>query len=315
VNNTTAESSRAEVKPPVDFLWLELTNRCNLQCIHCYAESGPFAAAPSGLPGTKYIEVMREAFALGCRRVQFIGGEPTLNSDLRLLIREASSIGFEFIEVFTNLTRMPPDLLQCFIDYGVRIATSVYADSAPGHDAITQVDGSFEKTTRNLRKLIEAGVPTRAAVIEMAANEGHTEATLRFLKELGVQSVGSDRLRHIGRGAGPDNPEEIKELCGTCAGGTMCVGPDGVVSPCIMSKKWAVGSVNGASLSEIATGARLQTTRQLIGEATEAARKATSGNCGPDSLCQPCQPHGSGCTPCYPVSSCAPTTCQPYKGW
>ena len=22
----------------LDFLWLELTNRCNLQCVHCYTE-------------------------------------------------------------------------------------------------------------------------------------------------------------------------------------------------------------------------------------------------------------------------------------
>jgi sulfatase maturation enzyme AslB (radical SAM superfamily) len=28
---------------PLDFLWLELTNRCNLQCTHCYADSGPTA--------------------------------------------------------------------------------------------------------------------------------------------------------------------------------------------------------------------------------------------------------------------------------
>ena len=25
----------------LDFLWLELTNRCNLQCVHCYTQSPP----------------------------------------------------------------------------------------------------------------------------------------------------------------------------------------------------------------------------------------------------------------------------------
>ena len=33
------------VQPPsrkeLDFLWLELTERCNLRCVHCYAGSGP----------------------------------------------------------------------------------------------------------------------------------------------------------------------------------------------------------------------------------------------------------------------------------
>ena len=109
-------------KPPVDFLWLELTNRCNLQCVHCYADSGP-TAEKGTLSKADYIGLMREAFRLGCRRVQFIGGEPTLYRDLPELIRTARQMGFEFIEVYTNLTILPEELLQCFVANRVHVAT------------------------------------------------------------------------------------------------------------------------------------------------------------------------------------------------
>ena len=30
---------RQQVGAGLDFLWLELTNRCNLRCVHCYTAS------------------------------------------------------------------------------------------------------------------------------------------------------------------------------------------------------------------------------------------------------------------------------------
>lgn len=49
---------------------------------------------------------MREAYDLGCRKLQFIGGEPQLNRDFHKLLVTANTIGFEFIEVFSNLTQL-----------------------------------------------------------------------------------------------------------------------------------------------------------------------------------------------------------------
>src|SRR5437867_1446863 len=66
----------------VQFLWLELTNRCNLQCVHCYAESSPFTGDDDLLAPGDYHDILANAAELGCKQVQFIGGEPTLNRQL-----------------------------------------------------------------------------------------------------------------------------------------------------------------------------------------------------------------------------------------
>ena len=34
----SAATTPEDVNGVLNFLWLELTNRCNLQCIHCYTE-------------------------------------------------------------------------------------------------------------------------------------------------------------------------------------------------------------------------------------------------------------------------------------
>jgi MoaA/NifB/PqqE/SkfB family radical SAM enzyme len=278
---------------PLKFLWLELTNRCNLQCVHCYADSGPYTEVANALTRAQREDVITAASDLGCRRIQFIGGEPTLNKDLPALIEHARRAGFDLIEVYSNLTHLSDDLLGCFARFGVCVATSIYAPSADVHDAITTVAGSFRRTVQNSRKLRAAGVKLRASIIEMPQNNGLIESTVRFLKhELEVPTVKIDRLRHFGRG-GTGDPS-MRELCGACANGTLCVGVDGRVSPCIMSRHLDLGSVRGTSLREIVYSARLNTFQvdlRRISDETEG-NEVLQGGCGPDE--------------CTPIIGCPP---------
>lgn len=51
------------------FVWLEITGRCQLACIHCYAESGPKGGDGAMLPADWY-RVIDEVAQLGGRHVQ-----------------------------------------------------------------------------------------------------------------------------------------------------------------------------------------------------------------------------------------------------
>jgi sulfatase maturation enzyme AslB (radical SAM superfamily) len=299
----------------LQFLWVELTNQCNLQCSHCYAESGPNTSVRNALSSAQYRQLIFDAYENGCRQIQFIGGEPTLNPDLPALIQLCSALGYSFVEVFTNLTRLSDELVACFKQNGVHVATSVYASSAEIHDTITHLAGSFAHTVRNIRRLSEAKIPIRAGIIEMLENAGQVESTTRFLNGLGVQKIGTDRVRHFGRG-GTSGQGDLGELCGQCADNILCVGSDGKVSPCIMSKLWSVGSLLDSPLNELITSAKLMRIRGEIYRATVQRRKDGDGSqedihaicdpktCGPYSTCTPTTGPGpcgpSGCTPCFP---------------
>ncbi len=307
--------SQTGVTGALQFLWVELTNQCNLQCSHCYAESGPHTSGRNALSSTQYRQVIIDAYHAGCRQIQFIGGEPTLNPDLLTLIQLCSDLGYAFIEVFTNLTRLSDELVACFTQNGVHVATSVYASSAEIHDTITHLPGSFSRTVSNIRRLSDAKIPIRAGIIEMLENAGQVESTARFLNSLGVQKIGTDRLRHFGRG-GTTRQGDMGELCGQCADNILCVGSDGKVSPCIMSKLWSVGSLLDTPFNELMTSAKLTGIRDEIYRATVQRLEEENGNqenihlicdpktCGPYSTCTPTTGPGpcgpSGCTPCFP---------------
>ncbi|MCB9958902.1 MAG: radical SAM protein [Rhodospirillaceae bacterium] len=303
-------SRQAEDACKIDFLWLELTNQCNLQCSHCYAESGPQTGATDRLSHADYERTMDEAAALGCRTVQFIGGEPTLNRGLIPLIEHASAAGFTSIEVFTNLTRLSDQLLSTLIHRKARVATSVYADTADLHDRITTISGSFVRTIANLKKLLAAGIPVRVGVIAMDANHHAVDQTVAFLRSIGVQNVGTDGLRKIGRG-GDANAADMTQLCGECAGNTVCVAPDGGVSPCIMSKPWTVGSVRDDTLGNIVGSTRMRSIRDEI-YAHTGGRHGDDEMQGATDICAPktCAPYGA-CSPKWGPGPCAPSGCNP----
>jgi uncharacterized Fe-S cluster-containing radical SAM superfamily protein len=301
---------RVSSSSEIDFLWLELTNQCNLRCVHCYAESDPTTGHVDRLDSARYEAVMLEAYDLGCRRVQFIGGEPTLNPALPDLIRYAASLGYTFIEVFTNLTRLNDGLVELFVEHEVHVATSMYASDAATHDRVTLSDGSFQRTVGNLRRLVRARVPIRAGVIEMQENEGRREQTFAFLRSLGVENVGSDTLRAFGRACAEERPS-LTHLCGGCAEKTVCVGSDGTVSPCIMSKFWSVGSILDEPLTALARSPRLLSVRQEIYDAVVEPRQRETA-AGMEAICTPktCIPYGS-CSPNLGPGPCAPTGCSP----
>lgn len=176
----------ALVHGELSFLWLELTSRCNLRCIHCYAESGPTLGSDDVLATKDYESLIDEAASLGCRRLQFIGGEPTLHPDLPKLIAHARSRAYEFVEVFTNATHISDRLLDCFIDHDVAIANSFYSNDPAIHDAITKRPGSHAVTLRNLKRFLAAGLTVRAGIVSMEANAKGVVETAGFLRNLGM---------------------------------------------------------------------------------------------------------------------------------
>ncbi|MGH3516658.1 MAG: radical SAM/SPASM domain-containing protein [Haloechinothrix sp.] len=246
------------VAPPLH-LWLEITGRCQLECVHCYADSSPVGTHGT-MTAADWCRVIDEAAEMGVRTVQFIGGEPTLHADLTELINHALSRALA-VEVFTNLVHVTDKLWDTFAQPGVSLATSYYSDDPEEHAAITGRP-SHPRTKANIEEAARRGIPLRAGVIDLGEGQ-RTEQAHDELVALGVPKIGYDRLRQVGRGV-RDQHESAAQLCGQCGDGVAAVGPDGSVTPCIMARWQRVGSVHDTPLGEI--GAALPAARAALTE-------------------------------------------------
>jgi len=247
----------------LSFLWMEITRRCNLTCEHCYADSGPHLPLTERMTFLNWCRVMGEARAAGCNRLQFIGGEPTVHPDLVRLLEHATRVGFRHCEVFTNATLVREGLAQTFEDLGVRVHFSFYSADPAIHDRITGQKGSFERTVEGIRQLVRRRVRLAAGIILLPENATHLRKTKRFLRSIGVDTIGADRVRGVGRGEHfVPRARPSEELCGQCWSGKLCIDADGDAHPCVFSRSTTVGNVLEEDLGTIVGGARLRAFRR-----------------------------------------------------
>jgi len=305
----------------LDFIWLEVTGKCNLRCVHCYAESGPQRQLHEYMTPRRWEVVLEQAAELGCRAVQFIGGEPTMYPGLAPLIERARRVGFGAVEIYTNGTMIKPRLRDTLLRHNVALAFSVYADHAQIHDEVTQQAGSFARTLESIRWALASGLSVRVGIIKMEANCAHIEQTEKLLRGIGVTNVDVDRVRAIGRGGHEEALDrQLGQLCGACVRGRLAVTASGDIFPCVFSRFWPLGHVD-QGLRPVVEGLSLASFRQALRANRDLSESLNDcdpgcapGICGP-GLTDPCRPD-KHCGPnpnCTPDLSCEPERpCQPF---
>ena len=87
---------------------LEVTDRCNLNCAVCFADSGRGEAEDPSLEKISLL-LERAIAAAGPCNLQLSGGEPTLRDDIPEIVEVARRIGYSFIQLNTNGLRIASD--------------------------------------------------------------------------------------------------------------------------------------------------------------------------------------------------------------
>src|SRR6185369_14867032 len=91
---------REGVQPPKT-LTLAITGACNLQCLHCWVESGVSSSAVH-VPKHTLLRLIKEFAAIGGEGIRFTGGEPLCHPDWLELVRYARETGLQRVSLQTN---------------------------------------------------------------------------------------------------------------------------------------------------------------------------------------------------------------------
>ena len=148
--------------PLLGSLDMELTERCNNSCIHCYINlpAHDLIARERELSTEDIKGILGEAASLGCLSVRLTGGEPLLREDFEELYLFARKLGLKVL-LFTNAALITPRLADLFVSIPLleKIEISFYGLKKESYEAVTRIPGSFDAAWRGIHLLLERKVP------------------------------------------------------------------------------------------------------------------------------------------------------------
>ncbi|KAA0012765.1 pyrroloquinoline quinone biosynthesis protein PqqE [Billgrantia pellis] len=171
-------------------LWLlaELTYRCPLQCAYC---SNPldFAAYRDELTTGEWIDIMRQARAMGAVQLGFSGGEPLVRRDLETLVGEARRLGF-YTNLITSALGLDEARIMALREAGLdHIQISLQAGDADMAAAVAGSPKAHAKKLAMARAVKAAGYPMVLNVVLHRHNIDDLDAIIALCDSLGADAV------------------------------------------------------------------------------------------------------------------------------
>ncbi len=163
---------------------LEVTQRCNLKCKHCYI---PQPSQETEMNFAEICKVLDILHAEGCIWICFTGGEPFVRKDFLDIYQYAMDKGF-IITLFTNGTLINKNI----VDYLVKnppyqIEISIYGATEDVCQTVTKKTGSFQKCIDGTRLLVEQGFFVTLKTVVTTDNYHELSQIRAIAEELGIR--------------------------------------------------------------------------------------------------------------------------------
>jgi len=249
------------------FATFELTNRCNLSCIHCYLEDECF----SDLPTEQVFDIIDQLAAAGTLELSFSGGEVFMRPDFLEILRygHKKNLAVSFLSNGTLIDeRVGAELKKIYCQ---DVAISLYGLTPEVHEAITGKTGSLQKSLDAVRILRRNNIRVQVKTSVMKQNLAEVPLIAAFCQEVGADFVPSPALFPANKGSlrplqhrlndlelrdylawEVKNAIRVKGHIQPCNAGFCMVGisAEGEVFPCLMLRINA-GKLTEASFSSI----------------------------------------------------------------
>ena len=164
----------------------ELTAKCNLNCVHCYAKPGRNHV---DMTTEEVIHIFDTLVERGLLDAYFTGGEIFTRPDFEEIFIHAKTCGV-LISLLSNITLLNRHHIDLFKEYPVEvISTTMYGYSEESYERVTGVKGSYKKFMDALELLEHSGIKFELKYVAMEQNYEDVYKMREFGKKLGVPMV------------------------------------------------------------------------------------------------------------------------------
>lgn len=184
-------------KKPV-VVW-NMTHRCNLTCIHCYAHAKA-VAAPDELTTQEGKALIDDLAAFGSPVILFSGGEPLMREDLPELAEYAVSKGMRAV-ISTNGTLITPQMAKTLKEIGLSYVGISMDGMEKIHDHFRGQKGAFQASLEGIRNCQAVGIKVGLRFTMNQINVDDIPGVFRLLEDMDIPRVCFYHLVYAGRGS------------------------------------------------------------------------------------------------------------------
>jgi MoaA/NifB/PqqE/SkfB family radical SAM enzyme len=185
-----------DLAAPLYVAW-QITNECNLACLHCIEESGPGKAFADELDEAQVFHVLDELIAHEVPYLSFSGGEPMLHPQFFRMVEHVCASGAQ-LKIETNGHYLSPSNCERLKALGVKaVQVSLDGATAASFNKM-RVRGQFDTCVEGIRQLRAAGVPIEINFSPARFNLNEIGAVVDLAHELGAYSFYTGRTMYTG---------------------------------------------------------------------------------------------------------------------
>lgn len=184
-------------KKPV-VVW-NMTRRCNLKCVHCYAKSEDISY-DNELTHEQSLAMIDDLAAFGVPVLLFSGGEPLVHPRLIEYAQYAVSKGMRAV-ISTNGTLITKEKARQLKEIGLSYVGISLDGLEPTHDKFRGVKGSFKRAMTAIENCQEAGIKVGLRFTINKRNVNDIPGIFDLLEEKNIPRACFYHLVYSGRGS------------------------------------------------------------------------------------------------------------------
>lgn len=178
--------------------FLEVTNACNANCIHC--RNGNSRPLRNEMRLKEILDVTKQIADMGAYFLILTGGEPLVRKDIGEIIACARDFDLKTL-LATNGLRLTGKYIRILSDNDTSVQVSLDGSSPEVHDSFRQVDGIFNRALDAIKRCIQNNVDTSISMTVTRVNFEEVPHVMDLAIELGVPTLKIRRFISEGRGA------------------------------------------------------------------------------------------------------------------
>ena len=175
------------------------TRRCNLKCIHCYADSDNMAY-PNELSTEEIQAVIRDLGQFGAPVFLFSGGEPLIREDIYENAALCRELGVRPV-ISTNGTLITEKVAQRIKETGFGYVGISLDGIGEANDSFRGQKGAFEAAMRGFDNCVAVGQKVGLRLTLTRHNYQELNAIFDFIEEHGINRACFYHLVYTGRGS------------------------------------------------------------------------------------------------------------------